>query len=168
MPVSNGSLGGLWRRARHRIGRRGAFLLTLALLDTGQAARLTWPADTTLASPTVQFLAGVAPLPLWGAAWGAVGALCLLQAFQTADRIAYSAASALKVAWALVHIGAWVSGVSQAWWSVIIWLVIAGVVHVIATWPEYPDAPSVPDPPGGDVDSSPGSAGRTDAGGVGA
>lgn len=159
MPVSIADLVGLWGRARHRIGRRGAFLMALFLLDTGQAARLTWPADTTLASPTVQFLDSVAPLPLWGAAWGVVGALCLVQAFQVWDRIAFSAASALKMAWALVHIGAWLSGVSQAWWSVIIWLVIAGVVHVIATWPEHPETP------GGHLDDGPGSAGA--AGGVG-
>jgi hypothetical protein len=166
MPVSSSSLGGLWRRVRHRIGRRGAFLLALFLLDTGNAARLTWPSRETLASPTVQFLSGVAPLPLWGAAWGAVGALCLIQAFMTSDRVAFTSASALKVAWALVHVGAWLAGVAQAWWSAVIWLVMAGVVHVIATWPEHPDAVGVPDPPGGDFDRGPGSAGQ--AGGVGA
>lgn len=156
MPVPR--LRGLWRCARRRVGRRGAFLLAMAVLDTGQAARLTWPSGTTLASPTIQFLAGVAPLPLWGALWGMVGVLCLAQAFQLRDRAAFSAAAALKVAWAAAHVGAWAAGVAQAWWSVIIWLVIAGVVHLIATWPET-------DTPGGEFDDGPGTAG--DSGAVG-
>ncbi|MER7361954.1 hypothetical protein [Nonomuraea wenchangensis] len=59
-----------------------------------------------------------------------------MQAFAANDRWAFAAASALKVGWALLHVAAWVWGVPQAWWSVVIWLGFARVVHTIAKVPE--------------------------------
>lgn len=122
-------------RLRHP-GVRGEFLLALALIDIAQCYRLTDPSAETLASPTNQFLATVLPLPVWGAIWGAVGVVLLVQAFMATDQYAFVAASMLKVGWAIVHAAAWVWGVPQAWWSVVIWLVFARVVHVIAKVPE--------------------------------
>ncbi|MGS2645819.1 hypothetical protein [Streptosporangium sp. G12] len=133
-------------RVRHRVGVRGEFLLALALIDLVQCYRLSFPSQETLASPTTQFLAAVLPLPVWGAIWGVVGVLCLVQAFQFADQYAFVGASMLKVGWSLVHIGAWVWGVPQAWWSVVIWLVFARVVHVIAKVPERPEPVALPTP----------------------
>jgi hypothetical protein len=127
-----------YRMLRHRIGRRGVFLLALALMDLANAARMLWPPPDALVSPINQFLAFLAPLPVWGVLWGAVGLLCAVQAFMVSDRAAFAAASALKVGWAILHAGAWVAGVENAWWSVAVWLTFAGVVHVIATWPEVP------------------------------
>lgn len=122
-----------------RLGHRGEFLLALALLDIAQCYRLAWPSPETQASAVTQFLAHFLPLPVWGAIWGAVGVVCLVQAFMQTDRYAFAAASALKVGWAAVHIVAWIGGVSQVWWSVAIWLVFARVVHVIAKVPNQPD-----------------------------
>jgi hypothetical protein len=138
-------------RIRHRVGVRGEFLLALALIDLVQCYRLTLPSAETLASTTTQFLAAVAPLPVWGAIWGAVGVICLVQAFMASDRYAFAAASMLKVGWSLVHIAAWAWGVSQAWWSVVIWLVFARVVHILARTPERPElaVPSSSTPSGG-------------------
>lgn len=136
-------------RIRRRVGVRGEFLLALALIDLVQCYRLSFPSQETLASVTTQFLATLLPLPVWGAIWGAVGVLCLVQAFQLADRWAFSAASMLKVAFALAHIAAWASGVPQAWWSVAIWLVFARVVHVMAKVPERPEPAVSPTPAGG-------------------
>jgi hypothetical protein len=135
---------------KRRVGARGEFLLALALIDIFQFVRLTWPSPETLDSPTNEFLASLLPLPVWGAVWGAVGAICLVQAFQPRDRWAFAAASMLKVGWALANAGAWAWGVSSAWWSVVIWLVFARIVHVIARVPEQPDlAVSPSTPPGG-------------------
>ncbi|SET47880.1 hypothetical protein [Nonomuraea wenchangensis] len=128
---------------RRRIGIRGEFLLALALLDFVNAYRLTWPSPETSMTPTGQFLAALAPLPVWGAVWAAVGGLCLVQAFAAHDRWAFAAASALKVGWALLHAAAWLWGVPQAWWSVVIWLGFARVVHTIAKVPEA-TTPSLP------------------------
>ncbi|MEV7013259.1 hypothetical protein [Streptosporangium sp. NPDC051022] len=126
------------RHLRHRIGIRGEFLLALALLDVCQCVRLCWPSPDTAASPTSQFLSSLLPLPVWGAAWGVVGVLCLVQAFQCRDGWAFAAASSLKVSWALANGAAWAWGVPQAWWSVIIWLAFARVVHILAKVPDQP------------------------------
>lgn len=126
-------------RIRRRVGIRGEFLLALALVDFVNAYRLIWPSPATTSSPTSQFLAGLLPLPVWGAVWGGVGLLCLVQAFALRDRWAFAAASALKVGWALFHVAAWVAGVPQAWWSVAIWLAFARVVHTIAKVAEAPE-----------------------------
>lgn len=136
-------------RIRRRVGVRGEFLLALALIDLVQCYRLTLPSEETLASATTQFLGSLLPLQAWGAIWGAVGVLCLVQAFQATDRFAFAAASMLKVAFALAHVAAWASGVPQAWWSVAIWLVFARVVHVMAKVPERPDTVVPPTPVGG-------------------
>ncbi|MEV4180173.1 hypothetical protein AB0J28_01840 [Streptosporangium canum] len=124
-------------------------MLALALIDLVQCYRLSFPSAETLASTTTQFLAAVVPLSAWGAIWGAVGVLCLAQAFMASDRYAFAAASMLKVGWALAHIGAWAWGVPQAWWSVVIWLVFARVVHVFAKVPERPELAVSPSPTGG-------------------
>lgn len=137
-------------RVRHRVGVRGEFLLALALVDAGQCYRLMFPSAETLSSPTNQFLAVWLPLPVWGGIWGVVGALCLVQAFMASDRFAFASASALKVGWALANIGAWWWSVPQAWWSAVIWLVFARVVHIFAKVPEQPD-PAAPSTPTGGV-----------------
>ncbi|GAA3416250.1 hypothetical protein GCM10018952_44340 [Streptosporangium vulgare] len=136
-------------RIRHRVGVRGEFLLALALVDIGQCYRLMFPSAETLASPTNQSLASWMPLPVWGAVWGVVGLLCLVQAFMASDRIAFAAASFLKVGWALANLAVCAWGVSQAWWSVVIWLVFARIVHVFAKVPEQPDPAASPTPTGG-------------------
>ncbi|MGW4663167.1 hypothetical protein [Streptosporangium sandarakinum] len=136
-------------RLRRRVGVRGEFLLVLAIFDVIQWYRLTWPSRETLASPATQFLAGLMPLPVHGAIWGAVGLLCLVQAFQPHDQWAFMAASMLKVGWALVHVMAWIWGVPSAWWSVVIWLAFARVVHILARVPERPELADPPTPTGG-------------------
>ena len=133
----------LLSRIQRRIGIRGEFLLALALLDFFNAYRMMWPSVETRASPTMQFLAGLLPLPAWGAVWGAVGLLCAVQAFALYDRWAFVAASGLKVAWAVLHVAAWLWGVPQAWWSVVIWLAFGRVVHTIAKVSEVA-TPSLP------------------------
>lgn len=121
---------------RRRVGVRGEFLLALALMDFFNAYRLIFPSAETRASPSIQFLAGLLPLPAWGAVWAGVGLLCAVQAFALHDRWAFTAASALKVGWGVLHAAAWVWGVPQAWWSVVIWLAFGRVVHTIAKTPE--------------------------------
>jgi hypothetical protein len=126
-----------WNALHNRLGRRGEFLLALALLDFGNAVRLIWPTQETLASPTSVFLTSWAALPVWGLIWAATGVLCAVQAFMASDQAAFGAASMLKVGWALVHLAAFATGASvQAWWSVLLWLVFARVVHVVGGWPD--------------------------------
>lgn len=120
-----------------RIGRRGASLLFLALLDLVYAASLLGAPPETRASPGIAFLVLLLPLPVWALIWGAVGVLCLIQAFLPTDRLAFSTASLLKVAWGTVYLLGWALGdVPRGYVTATIWLGFAAWVAIISGWRE--------------------------------
>lgn len=120
---------------RQRIGRRGACLLFFALLDAVIAASLT----TAPTSDTYQFLNSFMPLPWWAAIWACVGGMCVIQAFQQIDRIAFAAASALKLVWGLAQLIGWAFGdIPRGYVAAAIWLAFAAFIQVIAGWQEAP------------------------------
>ena len=118
---------------RHRVGRRGACLLFFALLDAIYAASLT----SAPASDTYQFLDSLMPLTWWAGVWACVGGMCVIQAFQHTDRVAFAAASALKVVWGLAQLIGWAFGdIPRGYVAATIWLALAAFVQVIAGWQE--------------------------------
>lgn len=118
----------LWRR----VGRRGVVLGFLALLD------LLYPIGLAGQPPAAR--AGyelIAPWQVWAALWAATGLLCLAQAFARRDRIAFTAAVAIKVAWGSTSAAGWVVGVNpRGWLAAAVWLAFAGLIAVISTWSE--------------------------------
>jgi hypothetical protein len=131
------------RRISHslirRIGRRGAALLFFALLDLLYGLSLASPDPQVRLSPSVAFIAHVAPLPAWAALWAAVGVACLAGAFVRHDRWAFTAAVALKVLWGVTFLVGWlVAHLERGWVPAVIWLAMAGWVLIIASWPEPP------------------------------
>lgn len=129
------------RRLLVCIGRRGATLLFLALVDLVFAYALLkiGPRDVE-ASPSFRFAASVAPLPLWAALWAGVGVVCTVQAFQRVDRFAFAAASLIKVAWCLVQALGWLLGeIPRGYLGSVVWLGFAGFIQVIAGWRENED-----------------------------
>lgn len=136
-----------------RIGRRGATLLFLGLLDIVYSASLFTLPPETQASPSFVFLGQFMPFNAWGAVWGTVGLVCLAQAFMRSDRVAFAAATLLKCVFGLVHLlGYLMYDVPRGYVSAVIWLAFGGWVAIISTWPEavrlapdrvgsdYPDA----------------------------
>jgi hypothetical protein len=120
-----------------RIGRRGAFLLFLSLLDFIYAYGLAFPTARAVQNPTYEFLALIVPLYVWAALWLIVGALCLVYAFRQQDAVGYTAAMFLKVLWALVFLLGWMfADVERGYLSTAIWGAFAAVLALIATWPE--------------------------------
>jgi PAS domain S-box-containing protein len=74
---------------------------------------------------------------VWGALWLRVGVVCLVQAVMRQDRIAFSAAIAIKVAWSLVSALGWLTGeLPRGYLSLAIWITFGGLVAVIGSWPE--------------------------------
>ncbi len=121
---------------RH-VGRRGEFLLFLVLLDFLYGLSLLRPAQEARRSPSTGFLMEVMPLPWWALLWLSVGGLCLVGAFARADRFAFAAAAALKVLWGVMFLLGWLTGViERGWVAAVIWLVFAGWVFRLASWPE--------------------------------
>ncbi|MEU8199302.1 hypothetical protein AB0C10_36510 [Microbispora amethystogenes] len=120
----------------HRIGRRGASLLFLALLDVVYAFSLATSPPPAGGSPSA-FLARLLPLPAWGAVWAAVGVLCAVQAFMRTDRWAFAAASLIKVLWGAVYLlGSLLGQVPRGWVAAAVWLGFAAWVAIISGWRE--------------------------------
>lgn len=118
---------------RLRVGRRGACLLFFALLDFVYAASLS----TAPASDTYLFLDSLMPLSWWATIWAAVGWTCAIQAFLPSDRIAFAAASALKIVWGLAQLIGWgFDAIPRGYVAATIWLAFAAFVQVISGWPE--------------------------------
>ena len=133
----------MWAALRARAGRRGAFLLFLALLDTaiGYSLLTAPPAETAA-------LHLVLPLPVWAWAWLTVSAACAVGAFLHRDRAAYAAAAGIKAAWAGITGRAWLLyHIPQGWVGVIFWAAFAVTVLLISSWPEEPPPPRQPPPP---------------------
>jgi hypothetical protein len=124
-----------WRR----VGRRGSALLFFAVLDLIYGFSLFNPTPTAAANPGFVFIAGIAPLRVWGGLWLAVGLVCLAGAFVREDSFAWAAAMALKVLWGTVFLCGWLlTGLERGYVSAAIWLCAAALVALLGSWPEPP------------------------------
>lgn len=119
------------------VGKRGRMLLFFGSLDVVYALSLTAPDETTRRLPMFVWLAEIAPLWTWALSWGIAGVVCLWQAFRRRDSIGFATAIGLKIGWGIVCVLAWLfGGVDRGYVAAAIWLGLAYVVSVIASWPE--------------------------------
>jgi hypothetical protein len=124
--------------ARARVGRRGAALLFFALLDViyGHSLTQLTPAEV-YDSETYRYLSSLLPMTGWAVVWVSVGIVCAVQAPRRSDRLAFAAASALKVVWGSLQLLGWMVGeIPRGWVVATIWLAFAAFVQVIAGWDE--------------------------------
>ena len=120
-----------------RLGRRGASLLWFGLLDSVYGLSLASPPAEARGSVSLRWVATVAPLWLWAVLWLTAGILCLVQAWTYSDRLAFTAAIAVKVAWACVFTaGSILIDLDRGYVSAVIWFAFAAFVAIIASWPE--------------------------------
>lgn len=127
-------------RVRARVGYRGAVLLLLAMIDFVYGG--TMLPGVTSVSGTYRYADTILPLPLWGAGWVAVGVVCVVQALQSRDYIAFAAAQLIKVMWATVGIAGWLTGqIPYGQLTSVIWVGAAGIVLVVSRWSEPPTMP---------------------------
>ncbi|MFL6109949.1 MAG: hypothetical protein ACJ786_01130 [Catenulispora sp.] len=125
------------RALMHRIGRRGAILLILAVIDVSYGLSLIGPPRETLSMAVMRWREHYAPLWAWGIGWLVIAAILIVSAFLRNDRFGYAAAIGWKIAWSLTTLASWiVGGVDRGWVSSIIWAVVAGMIVVIGGWPE--------------------------------
>lgn len=127
--------------ARYRVGRRGAFLLFLAVLD------VLFGYSLIVAPEAFRAVSLFLPYPVWGWIWIGVGAVCAVSSVLVRDRAAFTLAAAIKASWAAVMTEVWLNaGVPLGWRSVVFWAVFAVTVLIISSWPEY-DPPRILSPP---------------------
>lgn len=119
-------------RLWEHVGRRGAFLSFLSLLDVLYGySILTVPTSP----PRLHLLI---PYWSWGYVWLAAGIVLFPGIWVRRDRFFYAVAAFMKAAWAGAWVDVWVndSSVARAWVSVLIWAAFAALVLVVSTWPE--------------------------------
>lgn len=121
----------------HKIGRRGAFLLFLSLLDFVYSFGLFNPTPQSLKNPTYIFLQTALGLKFWGSLWLITGFICLIFAFRKKDAYGFAAAMFIKILWALLFLLGWLfAGVERGYLSTAIWGGFAATLALIASWPE--------------------------------
>ena len=120
------------------VGRRGAVLAYLAVVDFLFALSLSRPAPVSERPSAYLFLGRLLLLEGWAALWAAVGALLLVGAFvHRLDRWAFASACLIKIFWGGIYLLGWIAGeISRGWVNAVVWLGLAVLVMIIAGWPE--------------------------------
>lgn len=134
----------VWHVVR-RVGYRGYFLLTLAVVDVFQGLNFVRPGSSVQASSNV-FIAEAIPfgdldvrLWAWALAWWAVAVFCVWNAFKTSrDHWGYLSAIFIKVAYVTVLVYGTTHGMPDGWRRVTIWAWFASTVWVMSRLPEPP------------------------------
>lgn len=128
---------------RRQIGRRGAFLLCLALYDIsyGLYMALSYPIQhEPLIGETT-----------WGWLWIGVGLFLATGIFTRHDAPWYATAILIKIIWALEYFRLnFVEHITGDWIRGCYWIALCGMVIVAAWWPEPTRIQAIPPPPHGD------------------
>lgn len=116
-----------------RVGRRGSFLLFLALLDFIYGSSLI-----TAPSPAVAHADLFLPLIVWGIAWIVTGFVCFIEAFASLDRLAFSLAVLIKFLWGAASLLTWLFTDTEphGWTTATIFLTFGVLTAIISFWPE--------------------------------
>jgi hypothetical protein len=124
-----------------RVGRRGSFLIFLALLDLLFGYSLLTPAGPQ--GEVDLYL----PEDAWAWIWIGVGVVCLFSAFVKSDRIAFTLAATLLIMWSGLMAIIWhVDRIPRGWVSAVIFFAFGIVCLIVSSWPE---PPKIIDPPRG-------------------
>lgn len=118
---------------QHRIGRRGAYLLFLAILDFLYGYSLLIPGNPRVFH-TDLFLSSTS----WAVIWMVVGFICLTQAFVRVDRLGFAVAVPIKIVWSLVMLGSWLLTSTNpfGWITFIIFFGFGILTGIVSYWPE--------------------------------
>jgi len=136
-----------------RPGRRGGYLLIKAAMFAGHGALyLSTPVTPNLAAG-LRFPLATAPLRVWALVWLAAAAAAAASAFADGpdgDRWGFYALIAVAALWAVSYAagavlpGAAAGVFARGLLSALLYAALAGVVLIVAGWPECPPA----EPPG--------------------
>ncbi len=129
------------RRVAHHVGRRGAFLLFLTLLDVVLGFALTQPLPYGLSARVFyQPFVSIMPLGLWAAWWLATGCMTAVAAvWHRARPATFAAASLIKTAWGLGYLIGWAGGqaaFTRGYLGAATFLAFAAIVLTLAGWRE--------------------------------
>lgn len=129
------------RRLLCHIGRRGAFLAFLALVDEVIGYSLTQPLPFRLSRDVLyEPFVHVAPLKWWAGAWIGIGLVAALATvWHRARVVMFGLGTALKTAWALGYLAGWIrhdSAYIRGYQTAAIFASFAAVTLLVAGWRE--------------------------------
>lgn len=135
----------LVRHLVRRIGFRGYFLLTLAIVDIFQGLNFIRPGSTVQAQSN-RYLADAVPFHnpevanwTWAFAWWVVAAFCLYNTFKICrDHWGFITAIAIKVAYVASLVYGTLHGMPDGSRRIVIWAWFASTVWVMSRLPEPP------------------------------
>ena len=123
------------QRIWYRIGRRGATLIFLGVLDV--LFGYSFLVSPRISVTKINYLL---PYTTWGWIWLTAGIVCFVFAPARVDRGAFAIAALVKSAWGLVNGYIWLTThVPRLWISAVIWLAFAGLILIISSWSESPE-----------------------------
>jgi hypothetical protein len=132
------------RRFPHRIGFRGFFLASLAILYVFQGLNFIFPGGTAQAAANV-YLADAVPFPeyetsiwTWAFAWWLAAAFCIVNAVRTRDYWGFLAALVIQVAYVVTLIYGTLHGMPDGPRLLVIWAWITVAVWLMSRLPEPP------------------------------
>ena len=129
------------KRLAHKLGRRGATLLVLAIFDFIFGWFFFDP-NVHQSLQQIDIYRGLrdfASLYAWGVMWWLVGIICLVSAFRRKDAIGFVAAILIQVAWVVGLMSAWILwDAKYAWAQAALWASLCAWVAITAGWPEPP------------------------------
>jgi hypothetical protein len=131
----------LLRHAARHVGRRGAFLLFLALVDVVLGYGLTQPLPLGLSAAAVyKPFTDILPLTVWAWWWLTVGAACAAAAlYHTIRPVAFGLAAMMKAAWSIGYLAGWHDKLplyARGYQTAAIFVTLAGVVLLVSNWRE--------------------------------
>lgn len=120
-----------------RVGRRGAFLLFLAVLFVNGALSFQ-NQDTKLLRQVYPLFEYVPPV-VWAFSWVATAVFCAVAAMWSRfELLAFSLAQLMFTSWAGNYFWAWIEGspLPRPWSGMLIYLAFAGTIMLVAGWRE--------------------------------
>lgn len=122
----------LGRKAIYRVGHRGSFLMLFGLAVIFYALAIVFEPSGFLIYPSF-----ILPWHTWVIVWIGVGIVSIIGAFRRVDKWSFALSATASALWSFrwFHV-VLLAHSSGAWTTAITWLVIAGIVTIISTWPE--------------------------------
>ena len=116
-----------------RIGRRGSYLLFLAILDFIYGWALL-----NAFNPVVKLTDLFLPVTAWAVWWLVTGAVCAVCAFLRDDRIAFMLATLIKFCWGSAMLFSWWLTTTNplGWISGTLFLAFCAITGIVSFWPE--------------------------------
>ena len=121
------------RKFSGRIGRRGGALFFVGVLDLVFATSLR-----VLHNPiTMKVYGSIVSLDVWAWVWMIACAFAWVSMFLESDRAGFTVSAMIFTVWGALALSAWYSGDNPAGWlSATFFLVLDGLILILATWPE--------------------------------